>query len=105
MSGISKLVEQWQDEDGVVYMLTGIKHAAMLVVSIMSLRQHYHGPVCLIAGDGPSIDICNRIKQDKVIGVGVTVKEWPAPVGGGKNGHVGERRGRQRRTRRLVESL
>jgi len=68
---------------GIVYMLTGAKHGPMLAVGLHALRLRYEGPVCLIAGNAPAIEICDLIAADPRSGDTIVVP-WEAPVGGGK---------------------
>ena len=81
---LNKYIEEWQDGDGVCYMLTGNKHASMLLVSLMSLRWHYKGPITIIAGDDAATEAVSHIVGDERISEGIDMKSWPAPVGGGK---------------------
>lgn len=76
-------LDQWRSGDGVVYMLTGTKHAPMLAVSLLSLRTHYVGPVAIIAGDPSAEPIVRQIASDRRLG-DIEVIVWDAPVGGGK---------------------
>ncbi len=46
---------------GVVYLLTGTPHAARLVVSLRSLRDHYAGPVTVVTSRPESHDVGERI--------------------------------------------
>lgn len=50
---------------GIVYLLTGPGHAARLVVSIASLRNHYAGPVTLVTTEDDSHGIGERIAADE----------------------------------------
>ena len=50
--------------DGVFYMLVGRKHWDVLVVSIMSLRDFYDGPICIACGDDDGRKIADMIQQD-----------------------------------------
>jgi hypothetical protein len=77
--------DEFGDGDGVTYMLTGNKHAAVLVVSLMSLRDYYRGPVCVICGNGDAQQVVKRIADDERLTCGaLEVVCWQAPVGGGK---------------------
>lgn len=82
---MSDLVSQFGDGDGVVYMLTGSRPGVQLVVSLMTLRRHYHGPVCLLIGDAEAACIVDRIVAgERLEGFPTECREWNAPVGGGK---------------------
>jgi hypothetical protein len=64
------------DKRGVVYLLTGPSHGARLVVSIWSLRKHYHGPVTLFTTRPESHGIGQLCAADPRLGVNhVTFKE------------------------------
>lgn len=65
--------------DGIIYMLTGDKHANHLAVSVLSLREHWDGPVALIAGCDKGETICRHIEQDKRLGE-IEVIRWDAPT-------------------------
>ncbi len=54
---------------GVVYLLTGAAHAARLVVSIVSLRRHYDGPIAVFTSRPESHDIGALCSEDKRLGV------------------------------------
>lgn len=73
--------------NGVLYMLQGDKHAAQLVVSIYSLRQHYDGPICIATGDRKATKIAEQIFFDKRLRIHA-VKPWQAATrrSTGKNG-------------------
>jgi hypothetical protein len=50
--------------DGVIYQMTGARHANHLIVSVMALRRVWDGPVTILAGDPPAIEIARKIKAD-----------------------------------------
>lgn len=79
------MISDFGSGDGVTYMLTGDKHACLLVVSLMTLRRHYSGPVCLICGDRESLCYADRISaSERLVGNKLEIVTWKAPVGGGK---------------------
>ena len=80
---MSSLASEFCPDDGVVYMLTGLKHAALIVVSVMTLRRHYAGPVHILAGNEDAFDLAERIEQDGRFG-DIEISRWQAPTGGGK---------------------
>lgn len=51
--------------EGVVYLISGRRHWAVLVTSIVSLREWYGGPVSVIATDEAGRDVAGKIEQDK----------------------------------------
>lgn len=63
----------------VIYMLQGSKHAVVLAVAIRSLRDHYEGPVTILAGDVTGRDYAGRIAADERLHV--RVHAWAAPQG------------------------
>lgn len=65
-------------DKGVCYMLTGTAHAAQLCVSLRSLRRHWLGKVCIIAGCAESHALACKIADDRRAG-GVLVVRWDAP--------------------------
>ncbi len=50
---------------GVLYVLTGTKLAARLVVALATLRKHFSGPVAIVSGDAEAAEICERIAKDQ----------------------------------------
>ena len=80
---MSDLVTEFGSGDGAVYMLTGNKHAAMMVVSLMTLRRHYDGPVAIIWGDEAADRVACEIDIEKRLAPVLRVG-WKAPTGGGK---------------------
>lgn len=70
-----------QSNDGVLYMLTGTKHAVNLAVAVHALREgrHWDGPVCIAAGCAESHEVAAKIAADRRSGE-VTVKRWDAPT-------------------------
>ena len=68
-------------DDGVLYMLTGLKHAVNLAVAVHALREgkHWDGPICIAAGCADSHEVAAKIAADRRSGE-VTVKRWDAPT-------------------------
>lgn len=62
----------------ICYLLSGDRHAAMLAVSLWSLRAHYGGPVWILAVNKPAADAARRIVDDDYSG-DATVLEWEPP--------------------------
>jgi len=60
-------------------MLTGERHAVQLAVSLRSLRQHWSGPVAIIAGDDDAKRFAARAAMDPNIDVDRI--KWTAPTG------------------------
>lgn len=52
----------------VVYLMSGRAHLPYLVVSLYSLRKHWHGPVIVHAWE-ESVDIVKRISQDERLNI------------------------------------
>lgn len=50
---------------GVIYLLSGTKHACRLVVSLHTLRQHYTGPATVISTDSEAAVVCQAAAQDE----------------------------------------
>ena len=66
---------------GCLFMLTGSKHANVLIVAINSLRTSgYRGPVHIAVGDGAALAIALHIVADERLGP-VTYKRWSPPTG------------------------
>lgn len=63
------------DSFGVLYMLIGQRHAPLLAVSIHSLRNHYSGPVAILAGDETAERYARLIAADSRAG-DVRVIRW-----------------------------
>lgn len=63
---------------GFMYMLVGLKHASVLAVSIRSLREHWDGPILLVAGCPSSEELCHKIR-DATDGE-VLIEVWNAPT-------------------------
>ena len=49
--------------DGVAYLNTGMKHADNLVVSLMSLKEHWDGPICIWTASGDLDSDGNKIAK------------------------------------------
>jgi hypothetical protein len=73
------------DSFGVCYLLIGRKHAPLLAVSIHSLRNHYAGPVAILAGDEDAQRYAQLIADDPRAG-DVRVVKWQFQ--GGQRGSV-----------------
>lgn len=67
--GASMLPRRSSNELGVIYLLTGISHAARLVVSIASLREYYKGPITLFTTRRASHRIGEQLAQDPRLGI------------------------------------
>lgn len=80
------MIDEFRDGDGVCYMLTGGKHASMLVVSLASLRDYYTGPVCIIAGDDTGLSVAQKCAADERLGE-ISIATWAAPTK--RTGHRG----------------
>lgn len=65
--------------DGVIYMNTGLKHANHVVISLFSLRDHWKGPVALIAGCDQSEQIFRYCIDDGRLG-DLELIRWNAPT-------------------------
>ena len=42
---------EFTPQDGVIYLTVGSKHLVHIVVSLMTLREHYKGPIAVLSGD------------------------------------------------------
>lgn len=51
--------------EGVVYLISGGRHWAVLVTSVMTLRDWYSGPVSVIATDDKGREIAKKISSDR----------------------------------------
>lgn len=65
--------------EGVLYMLVGDKHAVQLAVSLMTLREHYDGPIVIVTGDQRAEDIAETIRWNMRDDF-TTVFRWDAPT-------------------------
>ena len=54
--------------DGVIYLSVGTKHADNLVVSLLSLRDHWSGPICIFVGDESAAKNAELIFADGRLG-------------------------------------
>jgi hypothetical protein len=72
--------------DGVLYTLVGDKHAAQLAVSILSLRDHWQGPVAIMVGDEKAHEFGVRCEKDTRLAPLQLVK-WHAPTRGQTGQH------------------
>lgn len=54
---------------GVIYLLDGTKPAARLVVSIVSLRRRYAGPIAILSTDPAAAEIAERIAAEPALAV------------------------------------
>lgn len=71
-------------ERGFQYQLVGVKHAAMLAVSLYTLRQYHSEPVQIVCGDMAAFEaVMSIIVDDKGLG-NVEWFCWEAPKEGGK---------------------
>lgn len=53
---------------GVLYFITGTRHWPVLTVSLMTLREHWSGPVAIMLGDDRAVEIFNRLNSDGTMG-------------------------------------
>lgn len=56
--------------NGILYLMTGHKHACRLITSLATLREHYEGPVCLLSID-PERDLDKAIANESRLDVQV----------------------------------
>ena len=59
--------------DGVLYWSVGEKHTEHFIVSVISLREHWKGPIAVVVGDIPSKEIAQQLKLDHIVDIS---KEW-----------------------------
>lgn len=73
---------------GILLMLTGTKHANVLVVAVHSLRKSgYCGPIHIAVGDDASQEIAAHIFADSRLGP-VSYKRWQPPSGFRNSGYL-----------------
>lgn len=53
---------------GVLYFITGRRHWPVFTVSLMTLRDHWEGPVAIMLGDDNAWDLFERLKGDRRLG-------------------------------------
>lgn len=68
---------------GVIYYNTRTSCAVRLLVSLYSLRQHYHGPVTILTEGDISHRLCFKIGR----ALNANVKKWNSGIPEGKNKH------------------
>lgn len=70
-------------EKGFQYQLVGSKHAAMLAISIYTLRHFHQEPIQILCGDDASFDAATIIRRKTGINF-IELDRWEAPKEGGK---------------------
>lgn len=74
-------IKESQQSRGVIYYNRGTGCTVRLLVSMMSLRKHYAGPITILSEGEESHPYCERIGK----ALGVRVKRWESGVSPGKN--------------------
>ncbi len=71
------------DRRGIIYFVAGTKHCVHAIVSVMSLRDHYKGPVALITeADGAGRRCCEQIAADDRLGPIKVIADATMKAGG-----------------------
>ncbi len=71
------------DRRGIIYFVAGSKHCVHAIVSVMSLRDHYKGPVALITeADGVGRRCCEQIAADDRLGPIKVIADATMKAGG-----------------------
>ena len=67
-----------------VYLLSGTSYAARLLVSIVSLRRHFNGPVVVLTADAAAAQLASQMSSEKSLQV--TVQSIETMIAGGRKG-------------------